>query len=73
MLVLGGQAGATWGQEPKAWELMVGADVRGSPKMPPPCGSPPHPHDGGLIFWTQFLCELLGTMCCGETMASGIW
>lgn len=69
MLGLGGQAGATWGQEPKAWELMVGAGVGGGPKTPPPFGSPPIPAIGGPIFWTQCLPELFP----GKPTASGTW
>lgn len=35
-LGLGGQAGATQGQEPKAWDLVVGVGVRGRPQDLPP-------------------------------------
>lgn len=48
ILVLGGQAGATWRQEPKVWELMVGPSVEGEARHP--CGCPPIPAIGALSF-----------------------
>lgn len=65
ILGLGGQAGATWGQEPKAWELTVGAGVRGTPKF-----LPQGTLSSGL---SAFLKSSELWDYYGKTTASGIW